>query len=526
MFMPAKKTLEMLLQEFNHTHGETYDYSLITIEIYKDMHTPIPIICKVHGEFLQNPNNHKNGSKCPACSIIIRANKRRKTKEDFIYDSEIIHGKGKYDYTLFEYKNNKKPSKIKCLKHNIYFKKSPQNHIKERQGCPNCTHDNDKKQQMEKGLIEFLSTAKEIHGDRYDYSRVIYINSGIKVIIICSIHGEFEQRTGDHINKKCGCSKCGKIQMALKTTIGPDKFIIRAIEKHGEGIYDYSLVIGTWVNTHTYVTIICPIHGEFSQTPTNHLSTDGCNKCGIEKTAEKTRNNINKNIEKWKKNPNFEHLDFSKCIYINCATKMEINCIKDNHGLFKQSSGLLDRGFGCKKCHPNIDEEYIYNYLIVLKDTLKDTEWDIDKIYYKDIENKPFRNIYPLGIDFIILFKNGIIKGVEFDGPTHFDYKMYRNNSGYLIKYLKHWNRDIIKNYCILTKTIPNTFNKNIDSLLRIDYKSWKKYKYNDKNTLIKNFICSKNNGIIYSDHQFYKKISERNLYVLLAHYKFIKSIN
>jgi hypothetical protein len=518
--MPPKKILNILLQEFRDTHGEEYDYSLITN--YINMNTPVQIICRIHGSFFQNPNNHKNGSRCPGCSINSRVSIRRKTKENFVKEAENIFGINVYDYSLFNYVNNNTPSEIKCIKCNISFPKRPGAHLKG-EGCLHCKKKEIKKLYMENGLNKFLRKAKEIHGDRYDYSKLNYINSVTKVIIICQHHGEFKQRPGDHINKKCGCAKCGKIQMGIKQSIGPDEFIRRANEKHGEGKFDYSLVKDTWVNTHRNVKIICHKHGKFEQSPSNHLSTNGCNKCGIEKTAEKTRNNIEYKIEKWKKNSDFEYLDFSKCIYINCDKKLDIFCLKDNHGLFKQSARLLDKGFGCKKCHPNKDEEFIYNYLIELQKELIGTEWEISKIFYKDIENKPFMNINPIEIDIIIKFKNGFIKSIEFDGPTHSNYEMYKNNNGYLIKYLKHWKRDILKNYYILSNEKAKYFEKNIDSLLRIDYESWKKYDEKDKISLIKNFICSKNNAIIYSDSNFYEKISKRNLMIILAYQKFMK---
>ena len=55
---------------------------------------------------------------------------------------------------------------------------------------------------------EFIEKAKQIHGDKYDYSKVEYVNSMVKVCIICPIHGEFFVKPNDHIHKKCGCVKC------------------------------------------------------------------------------------------------------------------------------------------------------------------------------------------------------------------------------------------------------------------------------------------------------------------------------
>lgn len=58
-----------------------------------------------------------------------------------------------------------------------------------------------------------------------------------------------------------------------KTT---EQFISEAIKVHGDK-YDYSKV--EYKGCNTDVLIICPIHGEFSQTPTHHLLGCGCKRC-------------------------------------------------------------------------------------------------------------------------------------------------------------------------------------------------------------------------------------------------------
>ena len=116
---------------------------------------------------------------------------------------------------------------------------------------------------------EFIVKAREVHGDKYDYSKVEYVNQLTKVCIICPTHGEFEQTPDSHLHGH-GCPKCvGK----NKTT---EQFIEEAREVHGDK-YDYSK---TYYNgAFKKVTIICPIHGEFWQKPTMHLIGQGCPKC-------------------------------------------------------------------------------------------------------------------------------------------------------------------------------------------------------------------------------------------------------
>ena len=109
---------------------------------------------------------------------------------------------------------------------------------------------------------EFIEKSRKVHGDKYDYSKVNYVNAKTKVCIICPIHGEFWQTPDLHLQGS-GCSLCGgKIQLS------EDEFIRRANLVHNNK-YDYSKV--NYINYHTKICIICPIHGEFWQEPANHL---------------------------------------------------------------------------------------------------------------------------------------------------------------------------------------------------------------------------------------------------------------
>jgi len=56
---------------------------------------------------------------------------------------------------------------------------------------------------------EFIERAKVIHGEKYDYSLVEYINQNTYVTIRCLIHGIYKQKPSIHVRDKCGCPKCG-----------------------------------------------------------------------------------------------------------------------------------------------------------------------------------------------------------------------------------------------------------------------------------------------------------------------------
>jgi protein-arginine kinase activator protein McsA len=116
----------------------------------------------------------------------------------------------------------------------------------------------------------FIIKANEKHGEKYDYSKLEYVDAHTKVCIICPKHGEFWQTPNSHLNG-CGCPKCGG-----NKSLTTEEFIEKAKQIHGEK-YDYSKV--EYVNANTKVYVICPIHGEFWVTPANHLRERGCSQC-------------------------------------------------------------------------------------------------------------------------------------------------------------------------------------------------------------------------------------------------------
>ena len=83
---------------------------------------------------------------------------------------------------------------------------------------------------------DFIERAKKVHGDKYDYSKVEYVNAHTKVIITCPIHGDFEQLPCNHI-KGVGCNLCYKDNKVTNL----ETFIEKSIKKHGDK-YDYSKV--------------------------------------------------------------------------------------------------------------------------------------------------------------------------------------------------------------------------------------------------------------------------------------------
>lgn len=125
---------------------------------------------------------------------------------------------------------------------------------------------------------EFIERARKVHGNRYDYSKVEYVNNSTSVCIICPIHGAFWQSPNNHINGK-GCRKCSSDRTRERCRYSTEEFINKAKTIHGN-FYDYSRV--DYTNAKHKVCIICPIHGEFWQVPNYHIDGCGCPQCGKE----------------------------------------------------------------------------------------------------------------------------------------------------------------------------------------------------------------------------------------------------
>ncbi len=187
------------------------------------------------------------------------------------------------------------------------------------------------------------------HGDRYDYSLVVYINSQTKVDIVCRKHGIFKQTPTNHLSGQ-GCPVCGNTQTGVKNTNTIDSFIKKSNIKHNN-IYDYSLVVYT--KSHNKVKIICPIHGIFEQTPAMHIQGQGCPVCGDicrRSTTEQFK-------EKSNKIHNFKY-DYSLVIYTGNGEKVKIIC--PIHGIFEQTPHGHLNGRGCSECSGNKKKNFKY----------------------------------------------------------------------------------------------------------------------------------------------------------------------
>ena len=267
----SRCTFESFFVRANKTHVGKYTYKP---ETFTGMTNQVVVVCPEHGEFKQIASNHVARSGCPTCSKQNSANKSRSTLESFIDRAIIKHG-NRYDYSQVEYVDSSHKVKIICPEHGV-FEQLPQSHLSGN-GCKKCAASRIKNTRQ-----EFVDDAKFKFGDKFDYSRVNYVDPRTNVDIICPIHGLFQKTPYGHITSIGGCPSCTIAMVSLPVS----KFIEKAQAVHGD-VYDYSKV--TYINSKAKVEIICPTHGSFWQTSSSHVaSKNGCRRCSAtSSTSEK-----------------------------------------------------------------------------------------------------------------------------------------------------------------------------------------------------------------------------------------------
>ena len=208
---------------------------------------------------------------------------------------------------------------------------------------------------------EFIEAANIKHNYKYDYSKVVYVDQTLtEVTVICPEHGEFQQTPSKHLST-IGCKKCGRGYMDT------DKFIKKAISIHNDK-YNYTLT--DFERSNTKVTILCDLHGEFTQTPNDHLTGYGCPKCGG--TSKLSTDEF---IEKAK----IIHGDkygYEKTDYTNSHINVTITC--PFHGDFTQQPNNHLDGKGCKKCGVG---EGTWSYSVWERKGKQSVNFDSFKVY-------------------------------------------------------------------------------------------------------------------------------------------------
>jgi len=196
--LKSRLTQKEIIKRFRELHGDKFDYSKVD---YQGDKKKVIIICPEHGEILINPRGHSRGRGCGKCGGL------NLTTQDVLHSFKKMHG-DRYDYSKVDYKDNKTKVIIICKEHGEFLL-HPTRHMKVGRGCQKCGFMNSAKKH--RSLDEVIQSFKEVHDDRYDYSKVNYINWKTKVRIICSEHGEFFLTSIKHKNGQ-GCPSCAKVK--------------------------------------------------------------------------------------------------------------------------------------------------------------------------------------------------------------------------------------------------------------------------------------------------------------------------
>lgn len=360
---------------------------------------------------------------------------------------------------------------------------------------------------------EFIEQCRFVHGDKYDYHLVKYTNNKAKVKIICRVHGPFEQLAQHHMRGR-GCSKCVADENSKRFRSNTQEFIKKAKKVHGE-LYDYSSVV--YITSGKKIFVICRKHGDFFQTPSDHLSGYGCPECGKERNVfSRTKDTIGfveqaKEIHgelydyslvkyikahevvsiicdvhgRFEQKPAYhlqgqgcpkcggtkrltrdefiqkaieihgDKYDYSQVKYINGITKIKIICPR--HGIFEQAAQDHLGGHGCQLCYSSTGEERIAKIL---------TRWGVRFIRQKRFDK--CKNKYPLPFDFYFqIGKYHIL--LEYDGGQHFQPVEY---FGGIDRFEEIKRNDEIKNrfaqkYNFILIRIPYNQDDNLEAALR-----------------------------------------------------------
>lgn len=328
---------------------------------------------------------------------------KRLTTEEFIRRGREVHG-DKFDYSQAVFRNTKSLVKIKCNDCGLVFWQQPGNHMRGA-GCPGCrrlsaeefikmakqvhgdkfdysvTHYTTRRNPVKVrcktcGEIftvraghlldgqgcpvcwrnrmtteKFVEKAKKLFGDTCDYSNTVYVNMRTPIQFVCPKHGVMTQMPNQHLWGK-GCPICN--DGGRKST---EQFIEDARRIHGD-LYDYSLT--EYVSRAQNVKIICREHGIFEQLPSNHLKGSICPECAKLEGAEKNKISQEEFIRRAKE----EHgdwYDYSETVYVSMESPITFRCPK--HGYMTQIANNHVRGEGCPVCASSKGERRVYNWL-------------------------------------------------------------------------------------------------------------------------------------------------------------------
>lgn len=266
---------------------------------------------------------------------------KKQTQTEFVKRLKVIFG-DTLEYSEVLYVNTKTPVTLTCPKHGR-FTKTPANLLKG-SGCPKCGYERIG-EKLRNNTKQFLARAREVHGQKFDYSQTEYVDAITPVTIICPEHGKFKQRPNDHL-RTTGCPRCGTQSIGQRLMKPREQFITEATDKH-QGKFNYSRV--DYRGAHVPVVIGCPTHGWFTQTPSTHLNTlHGCPMCADEASSSTQQADFQVFLSRARERFQ-DTYNYNQESYRGIAAEMEIVC--PVHGRFTQvARDHLKSPTGCPRC--------------------------------------------------------------------------------------------------------------------------------------------------------------------------------
>ena len=251
-----------------------------------------------------------------------------------------------FDYSPVVYIDDKTHVNFICVKHGELISQRPKRHLDKdnKGGCKACCLE--AKSNIEKHAKNFFDKAPVIHNGFYDYSKVVYQGSGVKVIIICPIHGEFPQTPDCHMQEK-GCPSCGTIKITRNLTKEDESWHAEVYKAHGDR-YKYP---EKYVRGDLKINIECKDHGIFPQTAEHHKNGHGCPSCGyLEASSKKTFSNdmyIHNCEQRWP-----GKFSYHKTNYAGSDNPVTVTCNTCKNDIVKGSAGYHYYLGTCITCSP------------------------------------------------------------------------------------------------------------------------------------------------------------------------------
>ena len=283
-------------------------------------------------------------------------------------EKSILKFKDKFEYGDLTTARDKDVVTLKCKIHSVTFDIVAGYHLNNKTGsCPECIREykNEMSTKYSMTTEQFIEKAKQVHGDKYDYSKFVYTLSRGKSTVICNIHGDFEVSANNHLRGK-KCPECAKIISGQKRTLKAAKTFVGDAKKIHKNKYSYSNF--QYIKAKIRSNITCKTHGDFLCSPDNHLRGKGCPKCAKAKVKFVTLNKFKAACDK-----NYKQ----GILYI-----LKFNHINSNHDFIK--IGITSKTV---KHRYNFEHysEYTYNILKEYSfnpETTYKLEQKIHKLFY------------------------------------------------------------------------------------------------------------------------------------------------